>query len=223
MKTQLQSNVRLLRIIDGRMISSDCEIIISLSIDKDGDQKIYENRLVKIGKWIDLILDNSIIYDPLSSSEFLPLMVSELSNNRIISPDVPDDYIMTMLLYSKMNSIGEDYVKITDLTFKSDFGEGFIISMDENSDNILPSLKDWLGDVTYFDKPWWKRSDGGTVDIPVVGDVSDKPDILIDLDRFIDDGDETNNNTNSNINHDAKIIKPSFKPVILNGKDSNAP
>lgn len=220
MNTQLQSKVRLLRIIDGRMISSDCSLKLTLDVgtDKKGNEEIYKKQLTAINTWINVILNNSIVYSTSSTqSDKLINLLEEFSNNIILSPTEPNDYVMVALLYSKFNAIGNGYIKITNLIYESDTGDGFIMTMSDESDDELPTLKEWLGEKTYFDKTWWNRSDGSTLDFPVTegSDINDKPDILIDLTEFLDDDD-----SEPIVDKPAEIIKPAFKPIILDGKNN---
>jgi len=198
----------LMRMLDNRLISSKITFRADLIIDDDASAQQQVTALSNIRKWFDIVVNGAVAYFP--GMDIPACTIQHISNNLMFCPDEPYDHLLLILLTAKINAIGSGVVKINRCTIDSNLGEGFGNWFEGDPLDMLPSTEDWLGEIAYFDQPWWNRSDGGMIDAWVDDgeDPNDKPDILINL--MDDDDDELHNNTHRS----AEIIRP-FKPVIV--------
>ena len=215
METQWHSSFPIVRLLDDNLVASNCNLDFTIDVAKDGPMNIHKKSLMAMKFWIDHFLNGALAYNIHTSLD--TTLFEQLSNNIIMCPEDPHDYLMLVLIHAKLNAIGGGYAIVTKTKFWSDTAEGFSNTFDGNPNDWLPTLANWMGDTYYFDKPWWHRGDGGTVDMPVNGnDVNEKPDILIDLIDIVSFDD---NSVQSN-SQEAEIIKPQFKPIIIKNDNS---
>lgn len=203
-----QTEFNLIRLLDRRIINSRVEFSADLEIDENATADDQVRILSGINKWFSNILNDSIAF--CSTNEISLTTLKALDNNLLFCPEDPYDHLLLLLIVAKLNAIGSNLVKITHSHLLSDLGEGYGNWFEGDPNELLPSLNEWLGEITYFDKPWWNRSDGSTLDM-VVGDDDDpniKPDILINL--WDDDVSQSLNNKEP-----AEIIKHNFNPTII--------
>jgi len=214
METQWHSNFPIARILDDKLVVSNCTLDFVIDVAKDGPKNIHKKSLMAMKFWIDHFLNGSIAYNIRASLE--TKLFEQLSNNIIMCPEDPHDYLILVLIHSKLNAIGGGFATVTKTKFRSDTAEGFSSTFDGDVSDWLPTLKDWMGDIYYFDKPWWHRGDGSTIDMPVKDgdDIENKPDILIDLIDVVSFDDPIDDT------QQAEIIKPIFKPVIINNDNT---
>jgi hypothetical protein len=118
-----------------------------------------------------------------------------------------------------MNAFGNDKVAFGLIEITSDTREMLTCTFTGLGEEELPDMEEWIGDRSYFDKPWWCRDDGSTLDvIPAPdADLTNPPKLCFDMsfisDRYKRSGDDT-----------AIIVRPQFKPeVISGGKNDNEP
>lgn len=130
-----------------------------------------------------------------------------------MTPYIPVDSHLCVLLYSKLNAFGNEKVIINELrleTTKDSFEIGYMFNS-ECFDEQLPEMNEWVG-KHYHTYPWWKRNDLSTYDLPYTKDDDIKVppkneknfDIIDDL--YLTDDDSSYHNENNN----AKVIKPKF-------------
>ena len=165
--------------------------------------------LGRMKRWFDLVLTDSVAF---STKTDLPLNTIEtLENQLMFCPDDPFDFLLLVLIHSKVNAIGDGTIFASRTEIMSNLGDGFGNWYDGQSPNMLPTAEEWFGPKRYYDKPWWHRSDGSMIDM-WAGDDDDltkKPDILIDLSDATDIIEDDENAKT------AEIIKPNFRPTIL--------
>jgi len=162
--------------------------------------------------WVSMILENSIVYDVWDDID--PSTFGMLKNSVLQCPGSPDDFMIGALIFQKLQSILGDAVIIENLKIETDNGAGIAYTIHAAAlEHSLPGIEDWVGERHFFDKPWWLRSDGSTLDmIPQDDeDLDDKPDILIDLSQFIP------NRVSSN--KPAEIIRPNFQFKVITHDD----
>ena len=198
-----------IRLLENRLLSSVIEFSADLEIDDSAEAQDQMRTLECMRRWIDVIVNDSLVFCP--TDNIPPALFKDLENNIMITPDEPYDHLLLVLICSKLNAIGSGIASISHGQLVSNLGDGFGNWFEGDTDDVLPTLTEWLGDRTYFDKPWWNRSDGSMIDIWAGpdDDITVKPDILVDLwqesseDEIVEAQDGT-----------AKIIKHNFKPTL---------
>lgn len=214
METSYTSNFRLIRLLGSELVPSDCEVTAHLQMNDTADDNLQENILKSIQLWFDGFLENSVAYCP--TTDIDTTMIEKISNNIILTADEPNDYHLCVLLHSKLNAMGRGAVTVTKTEFSSDAGQGFKCSFSSNVDDWLPSNQEWMGDKTFFDKPWWARSDGSTFDVPYEDgdDINSFREVVaIDLVSMV------SGNTDDEKPQQAEIIKPAFKLKLIKDDD----
>jgi hypothetical protein len=202
-----------IRIIDKSLLSTKWKLKADLLISEDIDDYKFNLILIKLKYFFEQILSDSILFS--SSNEWaLNSFAKEPTDNHIVLlPDEPVDDLIATVLQSKMNALGEGVVEFGGIDIESDNsnGVGFIF-VGKGEDN-LPNMEDWIGPRSYFSKPWWSRNDGSTVDSlpPEDADLSEVPEYARSLD-FLKEA------LDIDPVQKAKIIKPEFKPVVIQGQ-----
>lgn len=199
-----QGTVKIMRLIDKRLVSSNMEVLFEFELSDEHDKKEQANTVFRLKKWLETVVDGCLAFN---TSAAVPLTTIEKIDNHIMfCPEEPYDYLISLLMHAKLNAIGGDVVEITRLQVLSDMGDGFGNWIEGDSSEMLPTLVEWLGDRHYYDKPWWDRSDGGMMDMWAGpdDDITIKPDILINLGSDSDDDAEP-----------AEIIKPNFNLTVI--------
>lgn len=171
--------VRLIRLIEGRLQPIDCDISADLDFDPmDGDH----SHLVRMRTWVDEILDGCVAFNV--NCEMDTSLLVDISNHIMFCPDEPHDYLLLALINAKLNAIGRGAVRVVNTRLSVDPSAGFVMTLEGDTDQLLPSGEEWMGEIRYWDQPWWNRPDGGMMDLTVDEgeDPLQKPDILIDLD-----------------------------------------
>ena len=197
----------IIRLLDRRIVSSNIEFSAELDINDEASAEEQVKVLSSMRKWFDGILDGCIAFCP--ANEISQSTLEALDNNLMFCPDDPYDHLLLTLLVAKINAIGSGTMRAVHSHLRSNLGEGFGNWFEGDPDDVLPSLTEWLGPTTYFDKPWWHRSDGSMLDLAVGEgmDPAEKPDILVDLWETVPHA-VTNREP-------AEIIKPNFNLTIV--------
>lgn len=198
----------IIRLLDNKLIASMVELDVELDVDDSVDAPVQLKALESMRRWIDEIVDDSIAFCP--SSDIPVTSLQTLQNSIMITPDDPYDHLLLILICAKLNAIGAGIASVTRCQLSSSLGGGFGNWFEGDTEDALPTLLEWLGERTYFDKAWWNRSDGSTIDVWASpdADINKKPDILIDL--WPEDAKEQEVE-----NAPSKIITLNFKPTIV--------
>jgi hypothetical protein len=95
---------------------------------------------------------------------------------------------------------------------KSDNQLGLQFTFVGDSSAVLPNNLEWVGPRSFFDKPWWDRDDGSTLDVLPAedADLTVKPVWAFSLD-FLSFPKKMNATTNG------KIVRPEFRPKVIDG------
>lgn len=207
--TTLTTFHSVMRLMNGRLVVSNCTLDFVMGLAAGQDKKLQSRLIGHMKLWLDNVFDGSILIPV--NRDYDPAMFANLGNNLVFCPDDPYDFVVQVLIHSKLNAIGSGIVAIDRSHLSSEQGQGFGTWFDGDPDELLPLQKDWMGDRCYFEQPWWHRSDGSTIDIMASDedDISQKPDILLDLDDLYRRNDDDAGDAK------AEIIRPNFKPKIV--------
>ena len=218
--TNLIVDFKINRLVEKRLIASHYDLSVDLDIDPEYTAEEQTKRIANIKFWIDNILNNCIafsIYNTINTE-----LLAEIENFVMFCPEEPNDYLLLMLIVSKLNAIGSDVVTITHASINSDTNQGFGNTVTGNPISLLPDPADWMGEIRYFDQAWWNRSDGSMLDVAVdEGDDPEvKPDILIELDpAAVKIETDTSPVAADDDKPSAEIIRLKFKPRIVTNND----
>lgn len=172
--------------------------------------------IAKIRYWLSNYVNNCVMFDVGNEWAMRAIFDEDdqcdISNNIMMLPWAPQDDLIAEVLHSKLNALGGDELKfgIIELSSNDDMGLSYMFTGD--GEGNLPPIQDWVGDVSFYDKPWWARDDGSTFDLMpgADADLSVKPFDSLSLD-FI------RTNMTRQMGFEATVIRPNFRPTVLDG------
>jgi len=211
----MHASFRVIRLLEDRLVASDFVLDCVIDILPTSNTSEAKDRIKAMRLWLDEYLDGSIAFG--ANTEVNTETLEAISNSVIMCPDDPHDYLMLLLIHSKLDAIAGDAMVISKTNMISDTGEGFSNSVEGTAEEWLPSMSEWMGPKSYHDKPWWSRSDSSTMDMKYDDgeDITKIPELGIDLVGAV-------RSTRSDTNEQrpvADIVKPSFKPRVLTPDD----
>lgn len=128
---------------------------------------------IKIGTFLRGNVDGSVAFtmdDMPMASKFL----SEFDNSFMVLPDL-DDVTLLEALHRKLSVLAGELSCVTklqlydhDLNIKYNF-----YYEDEDTQYNLPTIDEWLGELSFWEKPWWDRYDVLTFD-NVADDIAER-------------------------------------------------
>lgn len=187
--------------------------------DEEGDLEI-KIGIAKIKYWLDNFVNNCVMFDVGNEWAMRALFdeddACDIDNNIMMLPYTPQDDLIAELFHSKMNALGGQKLKFGIIELSSDDVLGLSYMFTGEGEMNLPEITEWVGERSYYDKPWWARDDASTADI-IPGeddDLSDNPFESLNLD-FI------RQSFKRQAGVDAVVIRPNFKPTVLDGGKSD--
>lgn len=108
-------------------------------------------------------LHQSIIYD-LDSKDLVERSFASHDNNFLILPDM-SDACLASALHCKLNTICHENSFVESVSIK-DKVDGICYSMyaDDHEYDSLPTIAEWIGELSFWESPWWRRRDFSTFD-----------------------------------------------------------
>jgi hypothetical protein len=126
--------------------------------------KAQNSAYLKIGLFLNNHLDGSLAF----TMEDMPMagkFLSEYDNGFLVLPDL-DDVTILEALHRKFTALAGEMTIITKLSLYDDdlnLKYNFYYE-EEETKYTLPTIKDWVGDLSFWDVPWWDRYDVLTFD-----------------------------------------------------------
>ena len=145
------------------------EIRFSLRTENDDPDEITQSQInhnisyAKIRLFLETVLQNTMICSANDLEEALQLS-AELDNNLMVLPDCGES-ILAAALHHKLNAICKELTFMDEIVLyepEQDITYRYLLTDDE-LDISLPS-GGWLGELSYWDDPWWERDDCLTFD-----------------------------------------------------------
>lgn len=205
-ETEILKQIRIIRLLDGELLGSDIDLHVNLEFDGSDKKPMIKSKLKAMMIWINEYLNGSIFYSV--QTEHDTALFEEVKNHVVMCPDEPHDYLIAMLVHSKLQAFGGNVVSIKSTAVQSDSSDGFCQKVTGDVSVLLPDMKIWIGQRHFHAAPWWRRHDSSTVDM--------KPDENDDLKNIPELGDQLLDCIESN---NAEIIKPTFKPRIITNEE----
>lgn len=160
--------IRLMMLDDtsNRIDVKNFELTFSLATDSAMHEDIYTAQLdqnisfSKIAYFLQNVVDESFVSRKEQTS-----MGAPFSNNQMVLPDLNESILVTVL-HAKLNSIANKYSVIDRLVLKDlDLQLSYAYTCTDLSDvSNLPTVKDWIGDLSLWPTAWWLRDDPFTYD-----------------------------------------------------------
>lgn len=210
----MHARFRIIRLLENHLLSSICEIKMVIDIPSTTKPMDSKNRLKAMKLWIETFLDGSVAFSV--GNDIDTTTLEHLGNNLMMCPDDPHDYLLLLLVHSKLQAIGGDHVEVHSTSLISDTGEGFSNLIEGTTEEWLPSMEEWIGPLHYHDNPWWNREDSSMMDLKPEPDedLTKLPPLGIDLISMVSR--DLKDAADAPL---AEIIKPTFKPKIISADD----
>jgi hypothetical protein len=165
------SEIKLIVLENKRFVIRQYEISFSMLTRSSEDLKETDELQVeqnisfaKVMCFIDAILNDSIII----TADNLPhyeKTLCEFANNYVLLPDTLDNTVIDVLT-SKFNAIVGDNTEVNSVTlFDLDDQLKYRLEIiEDDDDDDIVNIKEWLGEFVLNDIPWWQRGDESTWD-----------------------------------------------------------
>ncbi len=138
----------------------------SLHPDSDADKLAIDQNISyqKIHHFLSYYVDNALWYAP-ESMECMDNHFSATDNALIITPST-NISILSNCLFAKFNSISKPDIHVCDLNI---FDYATNMSYDYSDEeyiipSVLPQQKEFMGELSVYEQPWWERDDVSTYD-----------------------------------------------------------
>jgi len=165
------SRIKFIVLENKKFIIRQFEISFSLlsKVDSETDlDKLQLEQNISFAKamtFVDAILHGSIIITP-SMLPFYEKTFCEFDNNFVLLPDTTDPTLISVIQKKLTAIVGETCEVNSILLYDLDDHLKYsldIFEQDEEDDD-LPNIKDFLGEFHLTDIPWWNRADETTWD-----------------------------------------------------------
>jgi hypothetical protein len=202
---------RIIRLLDNQLIASNCIIDCSIDILPTSNPSNAKDRIKAMRLWIEEYLDGALAFGINTNANTETF--ESIGNQIMMCPDDPHDYLLLLLIHSKLDAIGGSGIVVSKTNLISDTGEGFSNSVEGTAEDWLPVNSQWIGEPAYHDRPWWHRDDSSTVDMKYEEgeDITDVPELGINLIELVGQKQPSPDNEQPL----AEIVKPAFKPRVL--------
>lgn len=139
-----------------------------------------------------------------------------VDNNIMLLPDEPDDEMLAQIIQSKFNALAGNYLVFGEIGITSDDITGLSYSYTGLGEFDLPQMEQWVGERSFFDKPWWSRDDISIMDIIPSEDAD-----LTQAPAFAQKLDFIAHAMRPPKEAGARVIRPEFRPQIIQGGKSD--
>lgn len=210
-----------IRVIGSRMIPTTWKLRTEVLYDdehEDDDAYLFNTKiaLAKIKFWFDNFIDGSVLMDRGNDWAQRAFLSEEgqqsVENHIVLFPDEPTDQLLAEVFQSKMNALGGNFLTFGLVELNSDDLSGLTFIFTGVGEFNLPEIEEWVGERSYFTKPWWSRDDASTID--VIPD--DKAD-LFQIPSFAQSLDFIADAMRPAKSMSAQIIRPEFRPSVIQG------
>jgi len=168
------SNIKLM-IFDkdlGRVECKNYEVKFTLSTNTEDIEDIFEAQVdqnvsfSKILYFLENVINDSFVFQKELTTEMCKFVATSFDNNLIVLPSLEEN-VLVLALHSKMNAIAAENSFVESLEVKDlDLQLNYNYFSDEfdSASPALPTKDDWMGDLAFYDNPWWERNDSCTFD-----------------------------------------------------------
>lgn len=148
------------------------ELTFTLSTDTTEYEDAYLAQIdqnlsfSKVMYFLENVINQSFVYEKESSEEVNKYLATTFNNNLMLLPTVEENSLITAL-HCKLNSITSRHTSIERIVLKDtelQLNYEYYCDEDEYIPINLPTIKEWMGELSYWKDPWWARSDASTFD-----------------------------------------------------------
>lgn len=152
-------------LIDARPFKIKYNLITTVAEgEHDISAQLNQNiSLAKINFFIDHYLNNNIALDSDDRTSVFPLF-SEYENNYLVLPDLTESTLMEAI-HCKLNSLCKPGSRVEHIQLFDELTDvNYTFYITEDEEYQLPDITEWLGELSFWNEPWWQRDDVSTYD-----------------------------------------------------------
>lgn len=206
--------VKLVRMVENVLLPSKLAVRVNVIPSDESTDEDIEAAFTKIKFWMDNLVGRSVAFAR-NNAAAVAMVIGADGNNRtgnmlMVTPDDPSDEHLAVLFQAKMSALAAGALEFGAVTVKSDNVTGLIFTFTDDAQSILPPMSEWIGDRSYFERPWWFRDDASTLDVvpPPEADLSKPPAWAYSLDFL---------NSIAKAPTSGVVLRPNFKPTVIDG------
>lgn len=207
----LNIETRITRVIGNTLMPAKLTLRTDVNPIEDIPESEISAILSKIRFWFENLVSKSIAFS-FDNDDALGMFIDPAGKNRtsnliMLTPSEPSDDLLATLFQAKMSALAAGKILFSLVEIKSDNQVGLSFIFVGSGEKALPTMEQWIGERSYFDRPWWARDDASTLDIvpPDEADLDRKPPWAFSLDVL-------NPKVDTGI-----VVRPQFKPTIISG------
>lgn len=205
------------RIVENTLVPSRFHIRAEVIEMPDKEEFQLDFAFTKIKFFFEQIINNKAIVfsreNQWAYDRLFDAAGSNISNNTlVITPQDPSDDHLGALIQSKMNALANGTIMFGLIEVKSDNLDGLSFTFAGHGESALPDMTAWVGERTFFSRPWWARNDASTLDVvpPEDADITKPPDFAYNLEFLAEMIRPTDTGG-------AMVVRPEFRPTIIDG------
>lgn len=220
------TTIKVVRAVDRRLIPTTFTLKADVIYDDEHsfeDESHYhfhvQVALAKVRYWLHEVAHDSVMFNRENKWAVRAFLNSKgkqsVDNQMIILPGEPTEDVLAEVLQSKMNALAGGHITFGCIELCSDDTDGLTYIFTGEGEMNLPEMDEWIGEHTFFSKPWWARDDASTIDvIPDDKDDLNSPPAFAYSLEFIRDTMKAKNAPT------ARIVRAEFRPKVLKGGKS---
>jgi len=214
--THFVFDIKIVRVMENVLIPSTLKFRMEFIPMETSEDHEIDRAFTKMRWWLDNIVNKAIVFSHENSAAITMFIDEEVGHTRVgnvlmVTPEDPDDQHLAALFQAKMQALSGNCMAFGPVEVKSDNQLGLQFTFVGDSSAVLPKMSEWITGRSFFDKPWWDRDDGSTLDVipPDDDDLSVKPAWAFSFD-FLDQPRKTTLTS-------GKIVRPEFRPTVIDG------
>lgn len=194
------------------------EVNFTLSTDASEVDDIFQAQVdqnvsfSKILYFLENVVDESFVFKNDIMADMHKYVATTFDNNLIILPSL-EEHVLVLALHSKMNAIAVqsniERIQLKDLDLQLNYD----YFSDEFDDIVpaLPPMSEWLGELSFWEVPWWNRNDASTFD-----NCAESPEELEAVRKRMQDEDDDANMHNQAF----EVLENEIRSLFKRAKDS---
>lgn len=223
----LKQEFSAVRVMDNRMIPTKWRVkmeVIKADEPEDAEAAEYDFNIrvafSKIRFWFDQVVSGCVMFERGNEWAQRACLADDgsqsVANHIMLLPGEPTDELICKVLQSKANALSGNFLAFASIELESDDVHCLSYIYNGVGEFELPDHDEWIGEHSYFSKPWWGRDDASTFDVvpDEETDTQRPPDWCKSLD-FLEDLMRPPTDTS------ARIIRPEFRPQVIEGGKSD--
>jgi hypothetical protein len=197
-------------------VQFDIKVDAMLAEDETDNASDTNVAIEKIRYWMDKVVNHSILFSSANEWAYEALLGTEtglpVDNNVILCPEEPTDSTIAELLLCKMKALSGNAFDFGAIEIQSSDSRGLDVTFMGKPGTDFPAIEDWVGERTFFSKPWWHRDDASSLDVTPADDddLSVPPDFAFSLGFIADkfgDSEEA----------EKRVVRAEFRPTLIQG------